>query len=331
MTAPYAPAADRYDGAAFRYAGRSGLQLPTVALGLWQNFGAARPLDEQREIVRAAFDRGVTHVDLANNYGPPPGAAEENFGRILDLDLRAHRDELVISTKAGYDMWSGPYGRGGSRKHLLASLDQSLHRLGLDYVDIFYSHCYDPAVPLEETMGALAQAVRSGKALYVGISSYPPDETRRAARILNELGVACTVHQPSYSLLNRWVEDGLLDTLGDLGIGCVAFSPLAQGLLSERYLDGLPDAGRLAEYRAAGHAVDLEKWQPALHRLAKAARDRGLSLPQLAIAWLLGDERVTTALVGARTVSQLTELLDVATAAPMSADERAELRRLARP
>jgi L-glyceraldehyde 3-phosphate reductase len=301
----YQPAGGRYDAMPYRRVGRSGLRLPAVSLGLWQNFGGDRPLDTQREIIRRAFDLGVTHFDLANNYGPPYGSAEENFGRILATDLRGYRDELVVSTKAGWDMWPGPYGEWGSRKYLLASLDQSLRRMGLPYVDIFYSHRFDPDTPLEETLGALDAAVRQGKALYVGISSYSAERTREATRILRELGTPLLIHQPSYSMLNRWIEDGLLEVLGAEGVGCIVFSPLAQGMLTDRYLHGIPEGSRAS--RAGSLRADmlndenLEKIR-ALNRLA--AR-RGQSLAQMAVAWTLCDPRVTSALVGASSVEQL--------------------------
>jgi L-glyceraldehyde 3-phosphate reductase len=290
----------------YRRCGRSGLLLPALSLGLWQNFGAQRPLELSRAIVRRAFDLGVTHFDLANNYGPPYGSAEETFGNIFQKDLAAHRDELIISTKAGYDMWPGPYGEWGSRKYLLASLDQSLKRMGLPYVDIFYSHRFDPETPLEETMGALDSAIRSGKALYVGISNYPPDETRQAARILREqFGTHLLIHQPNYSMLNRWIEPQLLSVLGDEGVGCIVFSPLAQGLLTDRYLEGIP-AGSRASLGGSLPADRLTSDLVArLRRLNALAERRNQSLAQLAIAWALRDPRVTSALVGASSVQQL--------------------------
>jgi L-glyceraldehyde 3-phosphate reductase len=301
----YQPDGGRYDAMPYRRVGRSGLKLPAVSLGLWQNFGGDRPLETQRAIIRRAFDLGVTHFDLANNYGPPYGSAEENFGRILATDLRGYRDELVVSTKAGWDMWPGPYGEFGSRKYLLASLDQSLRRMGLPYVDIFYSHRFDPDTPLEETLGALDTAVRQGKALYVGISSYSAERTREAVRILRELGTPLLIHQPSYSLLNRWIEDGLLDVLGDEGVGCIVFSPLAQGLLTDRYLNGIPEGSRASRPGSLSSDMlsdeNLEKVR-ALHRIAER---RGQSLAQLAIAWTLRDPRVTSALLGASSVAQL--------------------------
>ena len=307
MTDP--PASDRYEKMAYRRCGRSGLLLPAISLGLWQNFGADRPLDTARSIVRRAFDAGVTQFDLANNYGPPPGAAEEAFGRILATDLRAHRDELVVTTKAGYDMWPGPYGEWGSRKYLLASLDQSLRRLGVDYVDIFYSHRFDPDTPLDETMGALDTAVRQGKALYAGISSYSPAKTREAAEILRGLGVPLLIHQPSYSLLNRWIEDGLLDVLGEEGIGCICFSPLAQGLLTDRYLNGIPAGSRASHPGSLSKDLLTEETMAKVRGLNELAEQRGQTLAQLAIAWTLRDQRMTSSLVGASSVEQLEQNL----------------------
>ena len=304
----YIAADDRYDGRHYRRCGRSGLKLPEVSLGLWQNFGDDSPLDTQRAILRRAFDLGVTHFDLANNYGPPYGSAEINFGRIMREDLRPYRDELIISTKAGYDMWPGPYGDWGSRKYLLASLDQSLARMGLDYVDIFYSHRADPDTPLEETMGALATAVSSGRALYAGISSYSPARTEQAAALLREMGTPLLIHQPSYSILNRWIEDGLLDTLEREGAGCIAFSPLAQGLLTARYLDGIPAGSRAARGDSSLSADQLSEQNLARVRaLNEVARARGQSLAQMALAWALRDQRVTSVLVGASSVAQLEE------------------------
>jgi L-glyceraldehyde 3-phosphate reductase len=302
----YMPSEDRYDHMQYHRSGRSGLLLPAISLGLWHNFGGDRPLDTSREIVRAAFDRGVTHFDLANNYGPPYGSAEETFGRILASDLRPYRDELIVSTKAGYDMWPGPYGEWGSRKYLLASLDQSLARMGLEYVDIFYSHRYDPDTPLEETMGALDSAVRVGKALYVGISSYSATKTAEAAAILRELRTPFVIHQPSYSLLNRWIEPDLLDALGELGIGCIVFSPLAQGMLTDRYLDGIP-AGSRAATPGSALSPDLltDDAMAKIRALNEIAGARGQSLAQMAIAWVLRDDRVTSALIGASSVEQL--------------------------
>jgi L-glyceraldehyde 3-phosphate reductase len=306
----YVAAQDRYSRLPYRRCGRSGLKLPEVSLGLWQNFGDDRPIDTQRAILRRAFDLGVTHFDLANNYGPPYGSAEKNFGLIFREDLRPYRDELVISTKAGYDMWPGPYGDWGSRKYLLASLDQSLARMGLDYVDIFYSHRADPDTPLEETMGALTTAVTSGRALYAGISSYSPQRTEQAAAILREAGTPLLIHQPSYSILNRWIEDGLLDTLEREGAGCIAFSPLAQGLLTTKYLDGVPDGSRAAQSGSSLSPDQLSEQNLARVRaLNEIARERGQSLAQMALAWALRDERVTSVLVGASSVGQLEENL----------------------
>jgi L-glyceraldehyde 3-phosphate reductase len=310
VTMSYLAAEDRYDDTMpYRRVGRSGLLLPAISLGLWQNFGDTDPLARQREILRRAFDLGVTHFDLANNYGPPYGSAEINFGRIFAEDFRQYRDQLVISTKAGYDMWPGPYGDRGSRKYLLASLDASLGRMGLDYVDIFYSHRADPDTPLEETMGALHTAVTSGRALYAGISSYSPERTERAAAILADLGTPLLIHQPSYSMLNRWVEDGLLDTLGRLGVGCIAFSPLAQGMLTDRYLQGVPEGSRAS--RGGSLSTDLltENALGHVRALNDIARDRGQTLAQLALSWVLRDERVSSALVGASSVRQLEDNL----------------------
>jgi len=309
----YVADAKRYDGAQFRRCGRSGIVLPPVSLGLWQNFGGTDVFETGRAVVRRAFDRGVTHFDLANNYGPPYGSAEENFGHILRKDLHPYRNELVISSKAGWDMWPGPYGVGGSRKYLLASLDESLQRIGLEYVDIFYSHRPSPEVPLEETMGALAHAVRQGKALYVGISSYSPESTREAARILQSEGVPLLIHQPSYSLLNRWIETELLGTLDELGVGCIAFSPLAQGLLTDKYLNGVPENSRGKSGGAGGSFLQSflnEKNLDQVRALNEMARGRGQTLAQMAIAWVLRDKRVTSALIGARNVEQLDNSLD---------------------
>ncbi|TAJ50333.1 MAG: L-glyceraldehyde 3-phosphate reductase [Herbiconiux sp.] len=299
----------RYDSFPYRRVGRSGLQLPAVSLGLWQNFGDDKPLETQRAVLHRAFDAGVTHFDLANNYGPPYGSAEINFGRILAEDFGPYRDELVISTKAGYDMWPGPYGNFGSRKYLLASLDQSLERLGLDYVDIFYSHRADPDTPLEETMGALHTAVQSGRALYAGISSYSPERTRRAAEILADLGTPLLIHQPSYSMFNRWVEDGLLDTLGELGVGCIAFSPLAQGLLTDRYLNGVPDDSRAAREGSMSARMLTDETLERVRGLNAIAESRGQTLAQLALSWALRDDRVTSVLIGASSVAQLDDNL----------------------
>jgi L-glyceraldehyde 3-phosphate reductase len=304
------PNANRYDGAIFRRCGQSGIVLPPVSLGLWQNFGGINVFETGRAVIRRAFDRGLTHFDLANNYGPPYGSAEENFGEILRKDFRSHRNELLISTKAGWDMWPGPYGVGGSRKYLLASLDESLARMGLDYVDIFYSHRPSMDVPLEETMGALVQAVRQGKALYVGISSYSPERTREAAAILKSEGVPLLIHQPSYSMLNRWVEKGLLDTLEDLGAGCIAFSPLAQGLLTNKYLTGVPESSRASEGASFQKEFLSAENLKRVRSLDEIAHKRGQSLAQMAIAWVLRDTRVTSALIGARNVEQLDNSLD---------------------
>ena len=301
----YLPADDRYDTMPYRRTGRSGLKLPAISLGLWQNFGGVVPMETQRAILRRAFDLGVTHFDLANNYGPPAGSAEENFGDHLRRDFAGHRDELVISTKAGYGMWPGPYGDMGSRKYLLSSLDQSLNRMGLDYVDIFYSHRADPDTPLEETMGALHTAVTSGRALYAGISSYSPQRTRRAAEILADLGTPLLIHQPSYSMFNRWVEDGLLDTLSDLGVGCIAFSPLAQGLLTDRYLNGIPADSRFARGVSARASMVTDETLARIRALTEIAENRGQSLAQMAVSWVLRNQEVTSALVGDSSVTQL--------------------------
>jgi L-glyceraldehyde 3-phosphate reductase len=322
----YVAAPDRYDGRMpYRRTGRSGLKLPEISLGLWQNFGGETPLESQRAILRRAFDLGVTHFDLANNYGPPYGSAEANFGEILRSDLRPYRDELIISTKAGYDMWPGPYGEWGSRKNLLASLDQSLARLGLEYVDIFYSHRFDPETPLEETMGALDTAVRSGRALYAGISSYSAERTTEAAAIMRELGTPVLIHQPSYSLFNRWIEGGLLDVLGAEGIGCIAFSPLAQGLATTRYLDGIPAGSRASR----GGSLSPDQLTDASLAHARAlneiARSRGQSLAQLALSWVLRDKRVTSALIGASSIGQLEENLAAAGRSEFTADELAAI------
>ena len=311
---PYRAADDRYDSHAYRRCGRSGLKLPAVSLGLWHNFGDDKPIETQRAILRRAFDRGVTHFDLANNYGPPYGAAETNFGAIYAQDFRPYRDELVISTKAGYDMWPGPYGEWGSRKYVLASLDQSLARMGLDHVDIFYSHRFDPDTPLEETMGALATAVQSGRATYAGISSYSAERTREAATLLREMGVPLLIHQPSYSMLNRWVEEGdpsVLDVLGEEGVGCIAFSPLAQGMLTDRYLDGIPEDSRAAQGKSLDPSLLTDEALAHVRRLNEIAQARGQSLAQLALAWVLRDERVTSVLIGASSVAQLDDNLAV--------------------
>jgi L-glyceraldehyde 3-phosphate reductase len=316
----YIPDAKRYQAAPFRRCGKSGLVLPPVSLGLWQNFGGADVFETGRAVIRRAFDRGVTHFDLANNYGPPYGSAEENFGEILRKDLRNHRNELLISTKAGWDMWPGPYGVGGSRKYLLASLDESLQRMGLEYVDIFYSHRPTTDAPLEETMGALAHAVRLGKALYVGISSYSPEGTRDAFRTLQSEGVPLLIHQPSYSMLNRWIEHELLATLDELGVGCIAFSPLAQGLLSNKYLHGVPENSRAKAEGSFSKEFLTEENLNRVRALNQIAKDRGQTLAQMAIAWVLRDRRVTSALIGARNVEQLDNSLD-AIQGPQFSDE----------
>ena len=306
----YVADAKRYEQAKFRRCGRSGIVLPAISLGLWQNFGGENVFETGRAVIRRAFDRGVTHFDLANNYGPPYGSAEENFGAILHKDLRPHRNELIVSTKAGWDMWPGPYGVGGSRKYLLASLDDSLRRMGLDYVDIFYSHRPTPDVPLEETMGALVQAVRQGKALYVGISSYSPERTVEAAKILKYHGVPLLIHQPSYSMLNRWIEPELLSTLDGLGVGCIAFSPLAQGLLTDKYLQAVPEDSRASLEGSFSKKFLSEENLKRVRALNDIARSRGQTLAQMAIAWVLRDQRVTSALIGARNVAQLDNSLD---------------------
>jgi L-glyceraldehyde 3-phosphate reductase len=326
----YRAGENRYDNHSYRRVGRSGLKLPAVSLGLWHNFGDGDPFDRQRDILRRAFDLGVTHFDLANNYGPPYGSAEANFGRHLKNDFRPYRDELVISTKAGYDMWPGPYGEWGSRKYMLASLDQSLSRLGLDYVDIFYSHRPDPDTPLEETMGALHSAVQSGKALYAGISSYSPERTAEAARILADMGTPLLIHQPSYSMFNRWIEDGLLDTLGDLGVGCIAFSPLAQGMLTDRYLNGIPEGSRASKGRSLNPGLLTDQAVGQIRELNDIARGRGQSLAQMALAWALRDHRVTSVLVGASSVAQLEANVGAVANLEFGADELAEIERHAR-
>jgi L-glyceraldehyde 3-phosphate reductase len=323
----YVPAADRYDRMGYRRSGRSGLQLPALSLGLWHNFGNDRPLENACAIVRRAFDLGVTHFDLANNYGPPYGSAEENFGRLFRQDLAPFRDELVISTKAGYDMWPGPYGNWGSRKYLLSSLDQSLRRMGLDYVDIFYSHRFDPDTPLEETMGALDTAVRQGKALYVGISSYSPDKTRRAAEILDELGTPMLIHQPSYSMLNRWIEKELLDTLEELGVGCIGFSPLAQGMLTDKYLGGIPEGSRASRNDSLSPNLLSDEALERIRSLNEFALGRGQTLAQMALAWTLRDPRVTSTVFGASSVEQLESSLGALERLDFSPDELAEIDR----
>lgn len=306
----YVAAADRYGPMPYNRTGRSGLKLPAVSLGLWHNFGDDKPIESQRAILRRAFDRGVTHFDLANNYGPPFGSAEKNFGTIFAQDFRPYRDELVLSTKAGYDMWPGPYGEWGSRKYVLASLDQSLKRMGVDYVDIFYSHRFDPETPLEETMGALDTAVRSGRALYAGISSYSPERTVEAYEILKSLGTPLLIHQPSYSMLNRWIEGGLLDSLGDLGVGCIAFSPLAQGMLTDRYLNGVPEGSRASQGKSLSPDLLTEETLRHIRTLNDLARERGQTLAQMALAWAQRDQRVTSVLIGASSVKQLDDSLD---------------------
>ncbi|HLZ78911.1 MAG TPA: L-glyceraldehyde 3-phosphate reductase [Sphingomonas sp.] len=323
----YTAAANRYDGQMpYRRTGRSGIDLPAISLGLWQNFGGADVFETGRAMLRRAFDRGVTHFDLANNYGPPYGSAEENFGRVMATDFAAHRDELIVSTKAGWDMWPGLYGNGGSKKYLVASLDQSLKRMGLDYVDIFYSHRVDASTPLEETMGALAQIHRQGKALYVGISSYSPELTRKAAAILKEERVPLFIHQPSYSMLNRWIEDELLDTLEALGTGCIAFSPLAQGMLTNKYLGGVPADARAAKGDTSlGERLLTADNIERVRALNAIAQRRGQTLAQMAIAWVLRDPRVTSALIGARTVAQLDDSLDAVKNLSFTPEELAEI------
>jgi L-glyceraldehyde 3-phosphate reductase len=325
----YVAAPDRYEAMAYNRCGASGLLLPAVSLGLWHNFGHDRPLDAPRAIVRRAFDLGITHFDLANNYGPPYGAAEESFGRLLATDLAPYRDELVVSTKAGYDMWPGPYGEWGSRKYLLASLDQSLRRLGLEYVDIFYSHRFDPDTPLEETMGALDAAVRQGKALYAGISSYSAEKTREAAAVLRPLGTRLLIHQPSYSMLNRWIEPELLDTLEQEGIGCIVFSPLAQGMLTDRYLDGIPEGSRASRESSLSPELLTDETLEKIHALNGIARERGQSLAQMALAWTLRDRRVTSALIGASSVAQLEANVAALDRLDFTGDELAEIDRYA--
>jgi L-glyceraldehyde 3-phosphate reductase len=326
----YVPDGKRYDGMKYNRCGRSGLKLPAVSLGLWNNFGGGAPTENIRRMIFKAFDCGITHFDLANNYGPPPGSAESNFGRILAGDLSAYRDELIISTKAGYDMWPGPYGEWGSRKYLLASLDQSLRRMGLEYVDIFYSHRFDPDTPLEETLGAVATAVKQGKALYAGISSYSAAKTAEASRILREMGVPCLIHQPSYSLLNRWTEGGLLDVLGAEGIGCIVFSPLGQGMLTDKYLEAIPEDSRVVK---AGHFFPKkllnEENLAKVRGLNEIARRRGQSLAQMALAWCLRDTRVTSVLAGASRPEQVEENVGALKTAEFTAEELAEIDRYA--
>jgi L-glyceraldehyde 3-phosphate reductase len=326
---PWTAADDRYDTMPYRRCGRSGLRLPAVSLGLWQNFGAERPLETPRAILRRAFDLGITHFDLANNYGPPYGSAETTFGEVLKTDFRPYRDQLVISTKAGYDMWPGPYGEWGSRKYLLASLDQSLGRMGLDYVDIFYSHRFDPDTPLEETMGALDTAVRQGKARYVGISSYSGARTREAVGILRALGTPLLLHQPSYSMLNRWIEADLLDILGEEGVGCIVFSPLAQGLLTDRYLNGVPEGSRASRGQSLQGGMLSEDNLAKVRALAAIAAHRGQELSQLALAWVLRDARVTSALIGASSVEQLERNVAAMGRLGFDPDELAEIDRYA--
>lgn len=301
----YQAATDRYDSMSYRRSGKSGIKLPLLSLGLWHNFGGKDVFENGRAMIRRAFDLGITHFDLANNYGPPAGSAEENFGKILTQDLKPYRDELIISSKAGYGMWQGPYGEWGSRKYLLASLDQSLKRMGLEYVDIFYSHRYDPDTPLEETMGALASAVQQGKALYVGISSYSAEKTKEASRLLKSMGVPLFIHQPSYSMLNRWIEADLLDTLEQEGVGCIPFSPLAQGLLTSKYLNGVPEDSRAEKSGSFSKDFLSEQNLKGIRALNDIAAQRGQSLAQMALAWALRDERITTALIGASSVNQL--------------------------
>ena len=325
----YVPAAERYDRMQYRRSGRSGLQLPAISLGLWNNFGDDRPFETSRAILRRGFDLGILHFDLANNYGPPYGSAEANFGRLFREDFRPYRNELVISTKAGYDMWPGPYGEWGSRKYVLASLDQSLQRMGLDYVDIFYSHRFDPETPLEETMGALDTAVRQGKALYVGISSYSAEKTREAAAIMRGLGTPIVIHQPSYSMLNRWIEPDLLDALGEEGIGCIAFSPLAQGLLTDRYLNGVPEGSRASRNLSLSPDQLSEQTLAKVRALNEIAEGRDQKLAQMAVAWILRDERITSALVGASSVEQLEANVAALDSLDFTSDELEEIDRYA--
>ncbi|MEU6081461.1 L-glyceraldehyde 3-phosphate reductase [Streptomyces sp. NPDC047108] len=330
-TFPYRAADERYDSMRYRRSGRSGLKLPAVSLGLWHNFGDDRSLTSQRSILRRAFDLGVTHFDLANNYGPPPGSAELNFGKLFAQDFRPYRDELVLSTKAGYDMHPGPYGEWGSRKYLLSSLDASLKRMGVDYVDIFYSHRFDPETPLEETMGALASAVQQGKALYVGVSSYTSEQTAEAARLLREMGVRPLIHQPSYSMINRWIEDdGLLGTLEGEGMGCIAFAPLAQGLLTDKYLQGIPEGSRASQGKSLDPGLLTEEVVRRLRGLDAIARRRGQSLAQLALTWVLRDDRMTSALIGASSVAQLEANIAALDAPALDAEELRDIEELAR-
>lgn len=324
----YSANTGRYEDVPYRRCGSSGVSLPMIALGLWHNFGEVDCYSNCRKIVHYAFDRGMNHFDLANNYGPPPGSAEETFGRILKKDLSSYRDELMISTKAGYLMWPGPFGDGGSKKYLMASLDQSLGRLGLDYVDIFYSHRYDKETPLEETMEALYQAVRMGKTLYVGISNYPPEETKEAVKILKGLNVRCLIHQPKYSMLVRWVEDGLLDVLEEEGVGCIAFSPLAQGMLTDRYLNGIPEGSRAAKKHGFLQESEVEAKVDTLRQLNQIAVSRGQSLAQMALAWVLRDPRVTSALIGVSRIEQLKQNFEALDQLDFDEEELAELERL---
>lgn len=318
----YLPAEKRYEEMKYKRCGRSGLKLPVVALGLWHNFGDVDTSENGREMVRRAFDLGITHFDLANNYGPPPGSAEENFGRIFSKDLRPYRDELIISSKAGYLMWPGPYGDWGSRKYLIASCDQSLKRMGLDYVDIFYSHRPDPGTPLEETMGALDHIVKSGRALYAGISNYPPDLTKKATQILRDMGTPCLIHQPKYSMFERWIEDGLLDVLDEEGMGCIVFSPLAQGLLTDKYLGGVPEDSRAAKPHGFLQRDSINEQNIGkVRKLNEIARGRGQTMAQLAIAWVLRHPQVTTALIGASRISQIEDIVAVQNNLELSGDE----------
>ncbi|MEV6106047.1 L-glyceraldehyde 3-phosphate reductase [Streptomyces sp. NPDC051940] len=327
---PYIPSDTRYDAMEYRRTGRSGLKLPAISLGLWHNFGDDRTLDSQRAILRRAFDLGVTHFDLANNYGPPPGSAELNFGKIFAQDFRRHRDELVLSTKAGYLMWDGPYGEWGSRKYLLSSLDASLARMGVDYVDIFYSHRFDPETPLEETMGALASAVQQGKALYAGVSSYTAEQTRQAAGILRDMGIRPLIHQPSYSMINRWTEDDmLLDTLEAEGMGCIAFAPLSQGMLTDKYLGGIPAGSRATQGKSLDPELFTEEAVRRLRGLNEIAQERGQSLAQLALSWVLRDPRMTSALIGASSVPQLEANVAALGTAPLSKEELERIDRFA--
>ncbi|RCG21853.1 aldo/keto reductase [Sphaerisporangium album] len=321
----YSASSDRYERQPYNRSGRSGLKLPAVSLGLWHNFGDDKPIETQRATLRRAFDLGVTHFDLANNYGPPAGSAERNFGHIFAQDFRPYRDELIISTKAGYDMWPGPYGEWGSRKYVLASLDQSLARMGLDYVDIFYSHRPDPDTPLEETMGALDTAVRSGRALYAGISNYSPEQTRRAAEILRQLGTPLLIHQPNYSMFDRWIEDGLLDTLEAEGVGCIPFSPLSQGILTNRYLDGIPDGSRASKERFLRPSHLTDDVLRRVRALNDIAAGRGQSLAQMALAWGLRDARITSVLIGASSVKQLEDNVAAVDNLAFSAEELAAI------